>query len=149
MKITLELPKHAVISSSIAVVFALVADLMIPPADDYIALTTCVTVIGDMGRTLTVVVLTGVVLTVVVLTGVVLTVVVLTCFNVLSQQLFGGTKEKHENCQIYCRYLRWDSIFTFELKHQRFIFKRVIYSSDKICIFHVTVLLNSEACSMQ
>ena len=48
--------------------FVLVADLMIPLAEDYIAMTTCVTVIGDMGRTLTVVVLTGVVLTVVVLT---------------------------------------------------------------------------------
>jgi len=58
---------------------------MIPPADGYIALTTCVTVIGDMGRTLT--------------------VVVLTWFNVLSLQLFGSTTEKHENYQIYCRHL--------------------------------------------
>ena len=38
--------------------FVLVADLMIPLAEDYITMTTGMTVSGDMGRRLTVVVLT-------------------------------------------------------------------------------------------
>jgi hypothetical protein len=65
-------------------VFILVADLMILLPEDYTAMTTWVTVIGDMGRTLT--------------------VVVLTRFQVLSQQSFGGTTEKHENSKMFCRY---------------------------------------------
>ena len=64
--------------------FVLVAHLMLPLREDYIAMTTWVTVIGDMGRTLT---------------G-----VVLTRFKVLSQQLFGGTTEKHENSKMFCRF---------------------------------------------
>jgi len=75
-------------------VFVLVAELMTPLAEDYLPMTKCVTVIVDMGRTLPVVVLTG--------------------FSELSQQMFGGPTEKHENSQILCRYLKWDSIFTFE-----------------------------------
>ena len=74
--------------------FVFVADLMILLAENSIAISRWVAVIGDMGRTLTVVVLTG--------------------FNVLSQQLFRGTTEKHENFQIFYRSLRWDSIFPFD-----------------------------------
>jgi len=48
--------------------------LTIPVSEDYIAMTTWMTVSGDMGGTLTVVVLTG--------------------FKVKSQQMFGGTTEK-------------------------------------------------------
>jgi hypothetical protein len=62
-------------------VCVLVVDLMIPVIEHYIAMTTWMTVSGDMGRTLT--------------------VVVLTWFKVLSQQLFGGTTEKQVISQIF------------------------------------------------
>jgi hypothetical protein len=84
-----------------------VADLMIPLAEDYIELTKCVTVIGDMGR--------------------ILTVVVLTWFKVPSQQLCGGTTEKHENSQIVRGYLRWDLIFPFD-HNTKFVLSK--------CYFH-------------
>jgi hypothetical protein len=53
---------------------------MIPVTADYTAMTTWMTVSGEMGMTLT--------------------VVVLTWFKVLSQQLFGGTTEKQENSRL-------------------------------------------------
>jgi hypothetical protein len=58
-----------------------VADLMIPVTEDYIALTTCMLVCGDMGMTLT--------------------VVVLTWFKILTRQLFGETTEVQENSRIF------------------------------------------------
>ena len=73
--------------------FVSVADLIIPLAEDYVEMTKWMTVIGDMGRTLT--------------------LIVLTRFKVLSQQLCGGIKGKHENFQLFCPYLRWDFIFPF------------------------------------
>jgi hypothetical protein len=76
----------AVISKSIVVVVVLVADLIIPLAGDYILMTTWMTVIVDMGRTLTVVVLTE--------------------FKFISQQLFVYIMKKNENSQIFCQYLR-------------------------------------------
>jgi hypothetical protein len=54
---------------------------MIPVHEDYITLIYSITVSGDMGRTLTVMVLRG--------------------FKVLSQKLFGGTSEMQENSQIF------------------------------------------------
>jgi hypothetical protein len=75
-------------------VFVSAADLMIPLAEDYIAMTTWVTVTGDMVR--------------------ILTVALLTSFKVLSQQFCGGTTGKNEKSQICFRYLRWDSTFPFD-----------------------------------
>jgi hypothetical protein len=82
------------VRKSIVVVFILGADLIIPLAENYKGITTWVTVIGDMGTTCT---------------G-----MLLTRFQVLSQKLFEGTTEKHENSQLFFRYLGWDWIFPLD-----------------------------------
>ena len=73
--------------------FVLVANLIITLIEDFIATTGWVTVSGDLGTTLT--------------------LVVLTCYKVQTQQLFGGPTNKDENSQTFCQCLRCNSIFSF------------------------------------
>jgi len=67
---------------------------MIAVTENYIAMTTWMTVGDDLGRTLT--------------------VVVLKIFKVLSQQLFGGTRKNTKILRYFCGYSRWDLIFLFD-----------------------------------
>ena len=98
-------------------VFVYVVDLMIPVTDDYLTMTTWITVRGDTERTLTVAVLTG--------------------FKAAVWRDHG----KAGKLRYFGRCLRWDLIFPFYWQHQKYIFKSVVYTTtNKNTHFHVTLL---------
>jgi len=78
LRVKLRQLETSVTAKTIAVVFAVY--LMTSEPEGYIAINNWMTVSGDMRRTLAAVVMTE--------------------FRVLSQHLFGGTTENHENSQM-------------------------------------------------
>ena len=109
-----------------------VVDLMIPVTEDYIPMTTWMTVSDDMRRTLT--------------------VAVLSWFQVKSQQLCERPRKSRKTPRCFCCYLKLDLIFPFEYQDSRPIVKSVIYTSNNIIQFacHSTAKFRSSgvlACS--